>query len=72
MNYSPDGRCYHCGEMMSSGGCPRCTSSRTFCACGALVVCGCGVTFTHPCPGTLQISATFTSIGFTRITTNFL
>jgi hypothetical protein len=43
-------RCQHCGDLTTSGGCARCNSSRTFCGCGFLLACGCGMKFEHSCP----------------------
>lgn len=43
------GRCMHCGDVVGSGGCDRCLSSRTFCGCGVLLRCGCGFVFAHQC-----------------------
>jgi hypothetical protein len=56
-----DMRCMCCHERLaSSAGCLRCTSSRTYCGCGALLVCGCGKrTENHECPRVLSASMTF-------------
>lgn len=43
-----DGRCAHCYTACGTGGCITCSSSQTFCTCGALVRCGCGLAFDHP------------------------
>jgi hypothetical protein len=52
-----DGRCSCCGGATDTGGCPRCASSITYCACGARIACGCGAKFEHPsCPSLIVTS----------------
>lgn len=45
-------RCGCCGDDLGTSGCLRCTASRTFCSCGALIACGCGRQLAHDCPMT--------------------
>lgn len=55
--YYFDGRCTHCGDMCNTFGCARCKQVQTFCTCGALLLCGCGRSFTHEnCPNIIQTS----------------
>lgn len=44
--------CSCCGSRdLTTAGCIRCTSVRTFCSCGVLLMCGCGKTNEHRrCP----------------------
>jgi hypothetical protein len=54
-----DGRCACCGDLETSGGCARCTSSITYCGCGARIVCGCGARFEHlVCPAVTIVGTT--------------
>ena len=48
------GRCLHCGDQMLTGGCSRCSSSKTYCFCGTLIECGCGLKFDHKCPSIVE------------------
>ena len=63
-----DGRCGCCGDAPSSGGCARCNSSQTYCACGALIRCGCGATHRHDCPSIRSVVGVFVPIDFVLVT----
>ncbi len=59
-----DGGCSCCGRRdgITSGGCLHCSASRTYCACGQLLSCGCGRAFSpHACPS-LQFVGLFEPI----------
>lgn len=53
-------RCACCDDRTNTGGCARCQSSRTYCGCGALLVCGCGKTVdNHACPRIIPMTMNF-------------
>jgi hypothetical protein len=57
MDVNTDGTCMHCSNWVTSSGCSTCNSSRTFCSCGDLLRCGCGLTFKHAqCPNIFEIA----------------